>query len=387
MKAEHGSVKYWRCPDTSCQGKGEFELEQDFVSHLQKIHHESVPPDDISFLISACFRSSPARIRSCPLCPRETVTADVDTESLLSHIACHVHSFSLRSLPWVQDDKNVTWVKRLTRADNGYFVKNSYFDIGGKDGSSAQDQDTLSDRSWEGLEPLEFDDEQPFEDDSNTSQITIELPPVDHEELHTKLRKARIEYPAGSHRFFVPESEKNSIITEETIASEIYTAQPHLGRTNAMDKARLVHGQARNLFAVLAYLKKGSEICAFIDEGITDEDLPFGRDKPKKIKFKYDLQRKDGSKINALDDWKPSELDSLAREQWYMIAPVFGDTMAHHVLHDGTVLPFIAKEEDSGMHINQSEDGCSDMFTTRIHTSHLKYHGHWVRRVSSVRII
>lgn len=386
MKAEHESIKYWRCPDTSCEGKGEFEHEEDFVSHLQTIHHESVPPDDISFLTSACVRSSPAKIRSCPLCPRETNSTDMDTESLLSHIACHVHSFSLRSLPWVQDNKDVTWVKQLVRTDSNYFAKNPYFDIGGNNGSSAQDQDALSDRSWEGLEPLEFEDESLFEVRSNADQ-DVYLPPVDREELRTKLHEARIEYPLESLRFYVPESEKASIITEEVVASEIRAARPHLRCSEARDQAKVVCHRARNLFALLAYLRKGDEICAFLDEDISDEDFPFERSKRGDRKCDFSLDRKNGSKINALDHWKPSELETLGRKQWYMIAPIFKDRMKHYVFQKSIVLPFITEDDDWGEYINQTGGGYSDVFTTRIHNSHHEYHSYWAPTVSSLPII
>lgn len=380
MNAEHESFKFWKCPDASCEGGEKFELEKDFVSHLQTKHHESVPPDDIPFLISACVRSSPTKIKSCPLCPRETVATDVDTESLLSHIACHVHSFSLRSLPWVQDNKDMTWVERFIRTDNNYFAKNPYFDIGGHDGSSAQDQDALSDRDWEGLEPLEFEDEQLFEVRSNADQ-DLELPQVDREELRMKLHNARIEYPAESLRFYVPESEKASIITEDVIAGEIYAARPHLGFSYARDLAKSVNAHARNLYAILAYLRRGNEICAFLEENISDEDLPFERSKRKDRKGAFELQRKDGSKINALEDWKPSELESLGRNQWYMIAPVFKDKMKHYVLHKNTVLPFISMDDEEGQ-IDQTGGGYSDVFTTHIHPSHCKFRSNWSPTVS-----
>lgn len=225
------------------------------------------------------------------------------------------------------------------------------------------------------------------DEESHTSQTSIALYPVDREELRTKLHEARIEYPAESLRFFVPDSEKASIITEDVVASEIRAARPHLRCSEAREQAKAVCNRARNLFALLAYLRKGDEICAFLDEDISDEDLPFERSKREDRKCDFSLDRKDGSKINALDHWKPSELESLGRKQWYMIAPVFKERMDHYVLHKNTVLPFITKEEEGGEQINQTGGGYSDVFTTCIHTSHHKYHNHWAATVSSLSAI
>lgn len=137
MQAEHKRFKYWTCPDTLCEDKRDFELERDFVSHLQTIHDGSVQPHDIPFLISVCIRSSPAKLQSCPLCPRSNISMDMDIESLWNHVAYHVHDFSLKSLPWALDEKGVNEIETsIGRA-------NDYLDIGDKSGSSAQDRGRL----------------------------------------------------------------------------------------------------------------------------------------------------------------------------------------------------------------------------------------------------
>ncbi|OJD29027.1 protein kinase domain-containing protein [Diplodia corticola] len=198
----------------------------------------------------------------------------------------------------------------------------------------------------------------------------------DAEELRKKLQAARVEYPAQSHQFFVPNSSKDSILTKEVIASVIHAARPKLGCNGARDQAERVCAEARNLFAILAYLKKGQDICSFLDEGISDKDLPFERIKNSKSKFA--LQRKDRSRIETLDAWEEADLESLGGTQWCMIAPIFKDETKHYKFHMNTVLPFMDPEGDEEEEpVNKSGGGYSEVFTTRIHPAHHKFDNHW----------
>ena len=70
-------------------------------------HHETISKDQIPTLKSACKRSAPAEIGSCPLCPWTTAKdGKVDRGAMIDHIAEDVHAFSLRSLPWGPDVKD-----------------------------------------------------------------------------------------------------------------------------------------------------------------------------------------------------------------------------------------------------------------------------------------
>lgn len=78
-----------------------FSSVEEFLAHTREAHADSIKEDQYSTLVAAASRTAPSGISQCPLC-NETGTADSD--ALLDHIAEHVHSFSLYSLPWPKDD-------------------------------------------------------------------------------------------------------------------------------------------------------------------------------------------------------------------------------------------------------------------------------------------
>jgi hypothetical protein len=97
-------VEYWDC--LACTDYVHFDEEEAFVVHVLQEHHNTISKDQIHTLKSACKRSAPAEISSCPLCAWPTAEeGEVDREVLIEHIAEDVHAFSLHSLPWGPDDE------------------------------------------------------------------------------------------------------------------------------------------------------------------------------------------------------------------------------------------------------------------------------------------
>ncbi len=85
-----------------CDTSESFPNSEDFTEHIKSEHHETVSNDEIATMLSMCSITSPGTISSCPLCRWVDVELGkpVEPNSLLDHIAEHIHSFSLRSLPW-----------------------------------------------------------------------------------------------------------------------------------------------------------------------------------------------------------------------------------------------------------------------------------------------
>lgn len=72
-------------------------------------HATSISQDDIPLLVDISKRSMPMSIKACPLCNWvEVQGCKVDEDILLDHIAKDIHSFSLRSLPWADDNGEET---------------------------------------------------------------------------------------------------------------------------------------------------------------------------------------------------------------------------------------------------------------------------------------
>lgn len=195
-------------------------------------------------------------------------------------------------------------------------------------------------------------------------------------QLREELHAARIESPAESHRFFIPESDKTAIITKDLITKEILATNVGLDYASARSQASLAFEHAKNVFAILAYLGKGAKICELLREGISDDDLPFQRSRHEDRKCNFSLQRNNGGKIEVLEQWDSGELESMGRKQWHLLAPVFED-MEHLKLHKNVTLPFLSLGEEEQEQKTPSGGGYSEVFTHRIHAAHHRFHYHW----------
>ncbi|UKZ70729.1 uncharacterized protein TrAtP1_011700 [Trichoderma atroviride] len=104
---EHHSSEHWIC--FSCRDGRRFHEENAFREHIIETHATSIPQDDIPLLVDISKRTMPMSIGACPLCNWvEAQGGKVDEDVLLDHIAKDVHSFSLRSLPWADDNGEET---------------------------------------------------------------------------------------------------------------------------------------------------------------------------------------------------------------------------------------------------------------------------------------
>ncbi|KAL7793613.1 hypothetical protein V8C37DRAFT_378458 [Trichoderma ceciliae] len=124
---EHNHFTYWIC--FSCQGHIQLETEEAFITHVQKNHAATMPPHQIPLLANISKRSVPVEISSCPLCDwpeKDGEGVPIDKDMLLDHIAKDLHSFSLRSLPWADDNGQETHERISYSSDKVYhwLVKN-----------------------------------------------------------------------------------------------------------------------------------------------------------------------------------------------------------------------------------------------------------------------
>jgi hypothetical protein len=114
MITEHPSNKFWIC--SACSADTRFDSEHEFGTHLKAQHVAEVSEEDIQAITFACAREASLDIWSCPLCPGESTG---NTAFLLKHVADHVESFSLRSIPIP------SWQEDITESDvdHGYYVE------------------------------------------------------------------------------------------------------------------------------------------------------------------------------------------------------------------------------------------------------------------------
>jgi hypothetical protein len=123
MDKTHGSMEQWAFQACSQKNiSASFKEPVVFTAHLQQEHSRGIKPHQIPMLLSAWQRKVPGKVPACPLCSFDSE----DQNILLDHIAEHIHSFSLRSLPWPTTDGTGE-----ADEDEGlsYFGQHSYFDV------------------------------------------------------------------------------------------------------------------------------------------------------------------------------------------------------------------------------------------------------------------
>ncbi|QKX62441.1 uncharacterized protein TRUGW13939_09602 [Talaromyces rugulosus] len=149
MEMEHGGSEQWVC--LACSQKSlnvTFREPVDFTAHLEQ-EHSKIKPQQIPMLLSTWRRKVPLKISACPLCGFE----DNDQNFVLDHVAEHIHSFSLRSLPLppgegIEEDRD-----EGEEDYSSYFKQYPYFDV---DSSRSELSSSLSKRSSLGTDTGSF---------------------------------------------------------------------------------------------------------------------------------------------------------------------------------------------------------------------------------------
>jgi hypothetical protein len=187
--------------------------------------------------------------------------------------------------------------------------------------------------------------------------------------LREQLEIARLESHRRPHSFIVPRSILEELITASTILKDIRARNSEIDESEAAEYAAKACGSAKQLYATLAYIKKGAEICSLLDEGISDKDLPLKRVPNSKSRFT--LYRQTGEEIKALAAWKDKYLENFDRIQWWMISPVFKD-QEHYNLDDKAILPFINFESTPDAN-GKTQGAYSEVYPVCIHPAHHEF--------------
>jgi len=143
----------------------------------------------------------------------------------------------------------------------------------------------------------------------------------------------------------------------------------------------------RNVFAILVLIEKSATIDRFLNEGVSDADLPLVMVKRLKKSWQYDLCRKDAldQPLECFRRWTRMAIMNFEEWQWTMLAPFLtkGErkNVKHYVLQDQAILPFT---DDSRRHDNahQAEElggGFGRVFRAEIHPDHHDFNDPVVR--------
>lgn len=134
--------KSWQCLYCSAPGTIPrlFTTADRLTQHIRDSHADAASEEHIASAVITALRPTPFGVDRCPLCD---ATGASDSGILLDHIAEHIHSFALQSLPWPDDVQNAK-----------YFSQNDYFDDESDDISQRYNISSISERDSEGLPSL-----------------------------------------------------------------------------------------------------------------------------------------------------------------------------------------------------------------------------------------
>lgn len=156
VSLDHGQC--WQCLPCTVPGEPPlvFPTPDALLQHTRLNHADDISQDIYPTLITESTRSIPSGISQCPLCDS---SGPPDSPLLLDHIAEHIHSFALRSLPWPKDDTldepaSDGTIGYDTGESRDYFDSNDYFEQGNDDMSKQYNIFSDSERDSDGLASL-----------------------------------------------------------------------------------------------------------------------------------------------------------------------------------------------------------------------------------------
>ena len=182
---DHDPQLYWEC--SLCEDYLQFKARGAFEEHVSSVHGQAIT--DLTTFVKMSSCRSLMGDNGCPLCSFPEHESGVSEEQLLTHVAEHVHSFSLNALP-LRYDSHGEKEPEMT----SYFRSNNYFAESDANTSLAScgtnENLTLSERSEASPKPiLQRSEEQSYGyEDSDTR---------DHKDAF----KAGIVHLSGPHRF------------------------------------------------------------------------------------------------------------------------------------------------------------------------------------------
>ncbi|KIL89224.1 serine threonine protein kinase [Fusarium avenaceum] len=229
-------------------------------------------------------------------------------------------------------------------------------------------------------------------------------------ELQQKLRNARqiIKNPMyhGHEKYFLPRGELERLINVESVTKELIARgfKEELAHTTAVHVCQetIVPGAKKDkiqsyqqIFAILVFMGQSCSIAYFMEDSVSDLDLPLVERKNPDSPGGNSLYRRHSSNdpLQCTDqwnedqwiEWSPEQKRLFCEYQWLMMAPFFSlktsNKVSHYNLEDQRLIPFINGKEilsgKSTQHDNEDvvdleeiESGFSKVFMVWIHPQH-----------------
>lgn len=364
---DHGTSKYWLC--TACLEPIKFENEDHFLQHLRAQHGEGISSDEFSSIADICSYTVIRGFSSCPLCLPGTgfnserdEGQEFDRAAVLNHVAEHLHTFSLYSLPWPNPGDGELQYLGLTQKEVLDKVQGSYFagTLEESDAGSINPTESSleSDDRAEGLPEPIFEDTRPRDEIVSSPEPVppnIEsssrgaAPPDTVSEssaqgsLYRQLFDSRLSDDLH-HRKYIPNNELRKILARDNIISELNEHHKRWSlkriRQNSTNLANRILESGQRLFVILVNLSLSWGVKNLLDAGLTDKDLPLSK-RGNHLSSPVDPARS----FKWPSEWGLEKLDDFVEKQWLVLAPVFATRGAHRALAPECPLPFVTVVE------------------------------------------
>jgi hypothetical protein len=135
----------------------------------------------------------------------------------------------------------------------------------------------------------------------------------------------------------------------------------------------------KKIFVILVMIQKTSSISKFIEEGVTDLDLPIGK-RPKAgtdARIDLRLSRAPEDELQCFHNWTQFEIVSFEEWQWTTISPFFHKgsrkDVQHFCLPDSAILPFTFDSSRDKKALSEMEGGYGRVFEVNIHEDHHEF--------------
>jgi hypothetical protein len=195
---------------------------------------------------------------------------------------------------------------------------------------------------------------------------------------------------------FLPQQQLYNVVNPETIAAQLktdllptHTFEEIATYANAVCKKSEVFYRVKmrvksfhKIFAILVLVEMSSSISHFLEEDVSDLDLPLVP--VRQHGMVVDLRRQEPSsepsstplRCFSRNFWSLSKLRNFERDQWIMLAPFFSQgehgEVKHYKLQDQHILPFLAEQQAEGDDA-EYHGGFAKVMMVRIHPDHHKF--------------
>lgn len=178
---------------------------------------------------------------------------------------------------------------------------------------------------------------------------------------------------------FFPQSAFADIVTEEVVAEELRRCCSGLDTSTTRQLSYTICGPKsfRRIFTLLVLVDRLSDIALFINEDVSDCDLPLGKI-PYHDSNLFQLSRTGHTHdppqpLSCFNSWDTVAVWSFEEWQWTTLAPFFksgkNKNVKHFILPDQIPLPF-TQDSRYGVDFKAIQGGFSTVSTVQIHPAH-----------------